>query len=1047
MIRSSSSRTARLPLLIAAITSLGIPALSVSPARAGLMSSRPPDGFEETFGLGPDQKAKDYAVQEIATSSPANVLWPGESPSFTLQFTNKAAAPLQAKGKVDVIQYRTESTTDVFQQKVSKVADLGSVPIEVDVPAGGYQNITIKPSIPEKFGGYALVTDLGDHGRALTIGCVRVPESDPGKYQFPTYALDAQDRGPEEMAMFSRLGIKGMRMEWGYVPTTSKDFYQKLDQLAEWMAFFRKNNVTVMLTMAAGGPQPLGRPRPFLDDQNRMLSTKSDMAWLPENDDDFQKYCKIIAGTFGWPRGPVNAMELWNEPWEGISISGWGADMLRYRDIYTHMAQGIEEARQEDGVKVLIGGTCSSMNTDDKLFCDGTDTFLKWLDFTSIHYQPMDAMPALIPEWVNRKSAYGPVQAWDTESWVANSEDRVAAVLASMRAQGLSRTAGVFHDSVRDIQRVRARYAGGVYDLTMVQTWTPGAAIAATQQFIGQRTFKQLLFQNGLPWVFEFNGTKTPDDGSMVIVGDLSGVYERDLMLFHTVRGLKGQDRVAELKKQLDALPSTAPAKDRTALQAAYKAAQVLQGGSLTIPDGGGMFILCDFFGNPVPAVNGKIVVPLNGLGYFLRTDGSPGSFVKLEDAVKTSRIDGFEPVEIVAHDMLTTIDTQPTLRLTLTNILNRPITGKLSVKLGDLTLDKPDQTVDLQGNETKDFPVVVTAGKASPDNTYLLTERFDAGADGAFTHTEDMHVNVISHKTIKVDGDLTDWQGVLPQPVRSLDTAGPNLTERAWLPFMKYDSSIVQGLATGYTAYDDNNFYFAAKIADSTPSDGGVRFATRDDDQYFYPEKVTAVDVDPKTKVETTSELTWPDGLRCYSYRKRPAIPSGDHTDNVQLGFGVIPLGQNDCLPNPPGTMPKFMSYKSTDYEYALNQVAAQYGGGTEVWRLSAPGVPRKHYFPRQPKAPIDGGPVQGAALSIRWDGNTRIVECSIPWTEMPEVKKHLDAGQTIRFTFRVNDNAPGAQGYELAGGRSVSKIDNYALHDFWATHWANEVEFAFGK
>ena len=34
---------------------------------------------------------------------------------------------------------------------------------------------------------------------------------------------------------------------------------------------------------------------------------------------------------------------------------------------------------------------------------------------------------------MNRKSPYGPVRVWDTESWIANSEDRVAAVIASMR--------------------------------------------------------------------------------------------------------------------------------------------------------------------------------------------------------------------------------------------------------------------------------------------------------------------------------------------------------------------------------------------------------------------------------------------------------------------------------------------------------------------------------------------------------------------------------------------------------------------------------------
>ena len=65
---------------------------------------------------------------------------------------------------------------------------------------------------------------------------------------------------------------------------------------------------------------------------------------------------RTLLERYGWPKGPVNAIELWNEPWEGISISGWGADMPRYRELYTRMAQGVEEARKNAGVQVLVGG-------------------------------------------------------------------------------------------------------------------------------------------------------------------------------------------------------------------------------------------------------------------------------------------------------------------------------------------------------------------------------------------------------------------------------------------------------------------------------------------------------------------------------------------------------------------------------------------------------------------------------------------------------------------------------------------------------------------
>ena len=78
------------------------------------------------------------------------------------------------------------------------------------------------------------------------------------------------------------------------------------------------------------------------------------------------------------------------------------------------MADAVLEARKEAGVTVRIGGACSSANTRDKLFCDGTGTFLPWLDFVSIHYQPLSADAVLEPKWMNRKGDYGRVRVWDS---------------------------------------------------------------------------------------------------------------------------------------------------------------------------------------------------------------------------------------------------------------------------------------------------------------------------------------------------------------------------------------------------------------------------------------------------------------------------------------------------------------------------------------------------------------------------------------------------------------------------------------------------------
>ena len=195
---------------------------------------------------------------------------------------------------------------------------------------------------------------------------------------------------------------------------------------------------------------------------------------------------------------------------------------------------------------------------------------------------------------------------------------------------------------------------------------------------------------------------------------------------------------------------------------------------------------------------------------------------------------------------------------------------------------------------------------------------------------------------------------------------------------------------------------------------------------------------------VRKVSKLEWPAGVRRFSYRKRFDAPSGNSPrhDNVQIAFNVVPPGQKPWYPCPPGTMPGFVTYADTDYEYAFNPVADQYGGGVEIWRLAVPGMPHKHFFPRQPKSPFDG-PVKGGKLKIDRDGNTRIMEAALPWSELPDVRKRLDAGQTIKFSFRVNDNA-GAGCIELSRDRSVAKR-NGSFHADWVEHWANEIEFGF--
>jgi len=960
-------------------------------------------GFSSAFGID-KQPAADYTVQElevtIGKNTIVNLLQPGESAQLRLHFVNKAWSALRETGHFEVIHYRTSVPAgDIWTPTVYALETADTQPLTLNLGSHGSQDVVIRPKVGDTFGGYAIVVDMPGHGRAFAATLVRSLVPDYGRVEFPTYALDAP--WPNQMnegvfSMFFRLGVKGMRLGASFDDKDSPA--DKLDaaQRNRDLTWARKYDVTVMLTIGGAGSaiQPLGEGRPWLDQNGQMLKTKDDHAWLPSADNDFQQWVHGIAKAYGWPRGNVNAMELWNEPWESTSISGWGADIPRYREIFTHMAQGIEEARAQDGTKVLIGGTCSSTNARDKLFSDGTDKFLKWMDYISLHYQAMGADPSLVPEWMNRKGEYGPMRVWDTESWIANSEDRFAGVIASMRAQGQTRTAGIYGGNVYQSDNIKVD--GQIYPV--IQMWAPAAAVAAATRYIGQRDFDKLLFGEGLPWVFAFRDLPgRHDDGTLVVVGDLAKIYDAGRTPFRSVK--VADDAVLVL---------TDPQHDVR---------------------------LFDFYGNPLPQTE-TVSIPLDGRGFFVRASGAPGSFATVLDIVRDGQIKGVQPVEIVAHDMTNSLPAKPSLRVTLTNVLNHKVEGALTAQGNGLTIAANNIPVELAPHEIRDFTFSVS-GTPAPNNTYPVHLVFDGGRSGSATHDEAMHVNLIARRTIKIDGDLSDWRGVLPQVLPGT-SIGASLTEKAYLPYADFNAAAAEGFSTAYLAYDDHYFYFSAKVADSTPDEGMMRFETRDDNSFFYPDWVTDLH---------GNKQMWPQSVRHYSYRKGFEIPSSGRngSDNVQIAFNVI--DQKPWLAGPPGTIPHFINYWDTDYEFALNKVAPQYGGGYEVWRLTAPGMPRKHFYPREPASAIDGGPVKDAQLSIAYKNGIRYVEAAIPWHEIPEVRARILAGKTVKFSCRINDNGNKNASHELATERSVSKINTFTFHNDWQTHWSNELEFGAEK
>ena len=1063
----------KLMILAACASVLPLTAPAARAAAGKGPSGHPPGmhGYCACFGLDPATSNEpkpnatqgwtlrgSYAAIMIRSNAPGNVFHPGEQPELTFQLQNLTDQAITVRGKVESIRYSQSGRPgDQWYPELRRLELVGSAPIDVKLPPKGWQDLTVRPPMPETKGGYGFVVDLGDAGRQYLTSAVRTFKPALKRVQFPKQSLEHMPP-----AILERLGVQAVRYGISFIARDEGARYEQLmERVARDLREMHAHKVTCAAEIGAGTRhQPLGRGRPHLDDNAVMRQTKQDMAWLPSRDDEYQKLVYDLACTYGWPKGPITGFMLWNEPWEGLSISGWGADMIRYRTIYERIGRATERARKDAKVDVLVGGCDSSSNTWDKLLPDGSDKFMKYLDFCSIHYQGMSS-PCLYRAWRERKHGNGRVLIWDTESWVANTDDRIAGVIATNRAAGYDRSLGVFYGYLTTAMSHDRKHWAKVHhtDGTVVPrfaqpeySWPAAAAFLAAQKFIGEREFREILFKRGLPWVYVFDGLRgNPDDGTVVVVGDIGRLFQPERVLYRTVRSLAEitPEAVRQRQELERRIREETDRPVRRELETQLKGLNTRQDGRLTIDAKGAPFSLFDFYGNRIEAREGRTVVPLDTRGYFLRADPSrKGSFAQLIEAVRKAAITGLEPVELIPLDMLARIPDEPALRVNVANILNRPVKGKLSLQMEGVTLEY-DADVALGAYESTQVVARITGGEERSDNGYPLKLAFDAGPDGFSVHEDTMRVNLIHRRTIAVDGKLDDWRGCLPQIIQTDEAARRTFTESAWLPFEELRAEEAGGFAAGFVAYDDQQFYFAAKIVDDTPHPGTLRYETRDDREFFYPPVAYHTKTDRYGMPIERIELKWPEGLRRFSYRRHPTLPSGGQGapfDNALIAFNAIPFEQEQSwVTHLPGRMPKFVFYKCTDYEYAFNMVAPKYGGGFEVWRLDVPGMPRKHFYPRQPKHPLEGA-VKTAKLVTAYRGGARYTEAAIPWGELPHVKKLLDAGQTVKFSYKVNHNT-GGPCMELARQRSVSRVNPRAFHVDWREHWANELEFAFEK
>lgn len=905
----------------------------------------------------------------------------------------------------------------------AQVIDLINPPVAHPVPvAFGDKNvadlwITNLP-VPKRYGTFALVWVAGQQRTFLCTLC-RLPQPRPygtidnvpifGEGQL----LDMQHLW--KMGLYYRMGVRGWRSELSWNET--KDGNYRWDDYDKFFSAAEAAGEKVMVTLG-GHPdwtRPFGSPTPAANYKLGGGGYGGTGDWLCEPNlyPRYGRWIEAFCQRY-WKdgQGALWGLENYNEPWEGGGISGWARDLLQYRQIQRTIGQAARKVSPD--IKLLAAS--SIMNTEDKLYSDGSNEFDAWLDIFTDHYVP----PAM---------CYGPMVArkhgktsMETETWFVNTEFLLAQGVAQFMACGQRHIAPwhprVLFDKLADTmvdslvpqegnkppKKTPVRAEGLMIPTPVV------AATAAFNYFTTGKGFEKMVFRDHLPFVFQFG--KDDDPSALLVV-------------FGKLLPIGGDNPKEVLWAQVNDA----------------------NGGTLTVDNADGLLKFYDLAGNPQHVGDKTVALPMTIYPTYITCDKGPAAAA---ERLKAARIDGKRPVEILPHDFSKVMGAAGnTLTVAIHNCYNRKIAGKLTVAAPEGVILKADrQAVELEAGQTQ--PVVFEIASAAPNAANAYPFRFDFASDaGDANYAEALNVAIAKKATMAIDGRLDKWKDI-PGIVISATKSKTDVTELMRRPWLKIQEEDPNGThAEVKLAWDDNYLYVCARVNDPTDEPFPIRMEGRDENSYFHTAADDAISPYkefllwgangiPKPRVGKKVDANGPApvpptqpafaksfGDVPYVYRRSPEGGIPFRRDRLQVAFDVTDDWhdlQSDTDKVPYG----FHNVPDTDYEYSLYLCG---DGNSELWRQLAPGVPRIHDWPRQPRGENTTGPVAGAKHLVKREGSVYIYEMAIPKSELANLK--LTAGTTFGFVFKIgNSKGPSI---EYGHDKAVCKINGLTLHPYW--------------
>lgn len=1001
-----------------------------SAARAAVPDVVLPQNLEVMQCAAPDAHA-----QFVRGSQPGNIFFSGEAVDITVKLDGDGVRNVEL-GILEITSRHDEYVSDKLtgMAPAPRLAAIGK-PIVKSYPIPAMGEVELKDlPVPARFGCYAVTISEDGKPPAFLCTLLRAHKpiegySDRGPImgeagQF--FGNSKDDELTRKAQTLARMGVKMVRFESGP--------YKPSQQIDNYMQALTSAKVRALVTMGAHSPDymPFHAPTPAVG--------RSDYVGMPKFDEQFGQAVEAFCRKY-WNNGESAfwGIENWNEPWEPTSISGFESDGVRYRALLRH----ISAAAKRVDPRIKICAACSIMNTEDKLLTgDDRAENMKLIDCMTDHY-------------VGPRNAYGPMVAhhwgkrsFETETWGGATETLLAQFVLQFSGNGQTMINPWTSDMVY-------YNIGGKQTLTLP---TPTAlATNVIDYFLTNRPFEKMLFLKNLPFAFQFGGGNEPGTGGDAVVV-LVGRLQPRLSFF-------GWDPKDVLWWQFN----------------------LKEGGTITIDNADGLLAFFDIGGNPEFEGQSTVTLPLDFIPHYIRSPKAGAGAI--EKALAAAKIEGVRPVEILARDFTMPVTSpQAAVVTTLHNLLNRKITGTLTLTPpAGVTLKSNSIAVTLDAGETKDFSAGIAHAAAVSSNAYPFTYKFDCDG-GSADWEEALSVNYVRKSTKKIDGSLDDWKDDLGVVVvAKLQKA--DAIQKAWLPFQEQADKQPDGsFAEVKLAYDEQYLYVAARVNDPTDYAGHARLANWDEEQFFHNGKDDALcetmrpyedlcRVDPRNAAalakakadprypafeKAISEnpalqqffksgalRTWfesrkryPDSTfadASYVYKTNFAVDSPWTGDTFQFGFDVIPgYAHHDLDPDTDRVPEYYHAMPDTDFEFSAYQCT---DGGAELWRLLAPGIPRGHHFPRQPRAKFDQGAVTAKTI-VKREGKTTIYEMAIPWSELKEWKP--TPGQTFGFTFRVNNN----KGPTIFYGqdKSVTKYNGLSLHPYWDNKPSCTVKWAIG-